>query len=225
MFLFKNVAGQKVEFVAFDITTGAKKSGDAANITAYVRKDHGTTTILNDTSATENESSNAKGCYTFDLTQAETNADQFTFTAKSSTANIELVPRFLSGVPPNFSGQVIDASGLVSLAPAQTFNQTGNMTGNITGNLVGNVTGNVAGSVASLTEYEAGTDVMTESYPALHAAPTRDQALFMILSMLMEKSASGSTLLGKRLDGSTTAMTFTMTLDGSGNPTAITRTA
>ena len=80
----------------FDATTGLAKTGDAANITCYVSKDHGTPTALTDTSATEMSSSNAPGVYVFDLTQAETNADELTFTAKSTTSNITFSPRFIS---------------------------------------------------------------------------------------------------------------------------------
>jgi hypothetical protein len=111
--MFKNVASQKIQLFAFDTTTGAPKTGDAANITAYVSKDHGAVTVLGDTSATEMDATNAKGVYVFDLTQAETNADELTFTAKSSTANISITPRFISTVPPKFTTLVIDSAGLV----------------------------------------------------------------------------------------------------------------
>lgn len=111
--MFKNVASQKIQLFAFDTTTNLPKTGDAANITAYVSKDHGAVTVLGDTSATEMDATNAKGVYVFDLTQAETNADELTFTAKSTTANISITPRFITTVPPKFTTMVIDAAGLV----------------------------------------------------------------------------------------------------------------
>jgi hypothetical protein len=86
--MFKNVAGQTLTVFAFDPTTNLPKSGDAANITAYVAKDGGAVTVLADTSATEKDATNAKGYYVFDLAQAETNGDKLLFTAKSSTANV-----------------------------------------------------------------------------------------------------------------------------------------
>ena len=89
--MLKNVAGQKLIVFAFDSTTNLPKTGDAANITAYVSKDFGTVTVLGDTSAAEMDATNAKGYYLFDLTQAETNADTLLFSAKSSTANIVVV--------------------------------------------------------------------------------------------------------------------------------------
>lgn len=120
--MFKNVASQKVELFFFDYSSGAPKTGDAANLTAYVTIDHGTTTVLGDTSATEKSSTNAPGVYVFDLTQGETNGDNLTFTAKSSTANVVCVPRVgIQTLPttgilaPATAGRtlVVDASGRV----------------------------------------------------------------------------------------------------------------
>lgn len=87
----KNTAGQKIRVFAFDSTTNLPKSGDAANITAYISKDFGAVTALGDTSATEDDATNAKGYYLFDITQTETNADDVLISAKSSTSNIVVV--------------------------------------------------------------------------------------------------------------------------------------
>ncbi len=97
--MFKNVSSQKIQLFAFDSTTNLPKTGDAANITAYVSKDHGAVTVLTDTSATEMDATNAKGVYVFDLTQGETNGDELTFTAKSSTGNVSITPRFVTTHP------------------------------------------------------------------------------------------------------------------------------
>lgn len=109
--MFKNVA-TKIALFAFDTTTGAAKTGDAANITAYVSKDYGTVTVLGDTSATEMDSTNAKGWYLFDVAQAETNADALLFTAKSSTSNIAIVGQYIHTTPNRFTTLVIDTAGL-----------------------------------------------------------------------------------------------------------------
>ena len=93
--MFKNVASQKIALFAFDTTTGAAKTGDGANITPYVSKDYGTVTVLGTTTATEMDSTNAKGWYSFVLTQGETNGDALLFTAKSSTANVSIVGSLL----------------------------------------------------------------------------------------------------------------------------------
>ncbi len=65
------------------------------------------------------------------------------------------------------------------------------------------------------------TTQMTEAYAADGTAPTLAQCLFMLLQSLHEFSISSVTRTVKKLDGSTTAMTFT--LDDATNPTSTTR--
>ena len=89
--LFKNVASQKIHIYAYDSTTGAAKTGDAANITAYVSLD-GTANAIDDTNPAEVDATNMPGIYVFDLTQAETNCNAFALYAKSATANIRIEP-------------------------------------------------------------------------------------------------------------------------------------
>lgn len=115
--MFKNAANQKLIVFAFDATTGLPKTGDAANITAYVNKDYTGATVLGDTSAAEIDSTNAKGYYLFDLTTGETNADCLNFTGKSSTANIVVVgaPATVYTLPVNFTALSISAGGLVDI--------------------------------------------------------------------------------------------------------------
>jgi hypothetical protein len=110
----KNVGSQKLIVFAFDSTTNLPKSGDAANLTAYVSKDWGSVTVLGDTSATEMDATNAKGYYLFDLTQSETNANCLLFSAKSSTSNIVVLgaPATVFTTPANFATAVIDSNGL-----------------------------------------------------------------------------------------------------------------
>ena len=75
----------------------------------------------------------------------------------------------------------------------------------------------------AVTEIAAGvlTVAMTESYAADGAAPTLAQAVFAIQQFLQERAVSSTTLTVKKLDGSATAMTFT--LDDASEPTSITR--
>lgn len=98
----KNVASQKVTLLAIDTANNVPKTGDAANLTAYVSIDDGSVTVLGDTSATELDATNAPGLYSFDLTQGETNGNKLLFSGKSSTANIRLVPLLVYTRPPNF---------------------------------------------------------------------------------------------------------------------------
>lgn len=65
------------------------------------------------------------------------------------------------------------------------------------------------------------TTQMTESYAADGTAPTLAQALFLIQQQLGDFAISGTTLTVRKVDGATTAATFTLN-DGT-NPTGITR--
>lgn len=110
--LQKNVASQKWLVFAFDLTTNAPETGDAANITAKIRKDFGSATAVTDTNPTELES----GYYEFDLTQAETNANVLDLIPVSATSNIQVIgcPARMGTVP---SGGM---AGATPLAAAQT---------------------------------------------------------------------------------------------------------
>ena len=113
--MFKNVANQKIAFYAHDVATNAAKTGDAANLTAYVSKDGGTPVALADTSATEIDATSAKGVYVFDVTAAESNGDVLVFSANSATANVQIDPLIVFTVPANFTLLAIDANGRLDL--------------------------------------------------------------------------------------------------------------
>ena len=65
------------------------------------------------------------------------------------------------------------------------------------------------------------TTQMTEAYAADGAAPTLTQALMLIQQQLGDFSISGTTMTVKKVDGATSAATFT--LDDGTNPTSLTR--
>jgi hypothetical protein len=65
------------------------------------------------------------------------------------------------------------------------------------------------------------TRAMTEAYSTDGATMTPAQALYEIKALLSEFAISGTTLTTKKVDGSTTAATYT--LDSASNPTSITR--
>ena len=118
--MFKNVASQKITFLVIDTATNLPKTGDAANLTAYVSIDDGAVTQLTDTSATELSSTNAPGLYTFDVAQAETNGDKLVFSGKSSTSGVRVVPLLIYTLPANFSG--LSITGGVVQADAAKIN-------------------------------------------------------------------------------------------------------
>lgn len=96
MSFIKNQASQKWLVKAFadaghaTLDAGEPVTGDAANITAKIRKAYGSATATDDTNPTEIED----GFYEFNLTQAETNADVLDMLPVSSTAGVQVV-----GVP------------------------------------------------------------------------------------------------------------------------------
>lgn len=79
-----------------------------------------------------------------------------------------------------------------------------------------------ASIVIDLGVPEAITTVaLTESYAADGSAATLAQLLYMLFSAVGEFSISGTTITCKQVNGSTTAMTFTM--DSATSPTSRTR--
>lgn len=62
---------------------------------------------------------------------------------------------------------------------------------------------------------------LPDSVPADGTRPTIEQALYMICQFLTERSISGTTMTVKKVDGSTSLMTFT--LSDATNPVSITR--
>lgn len=80
------------------------------------------------------------------------------------------------------------------------------------------------GSAMTLTsayDFAKGTVAIAEDYAADGTAATPAQLLYMLWSLMAEKNISSTTLTAKKLDGSTTAMTFT--LNDATSPTSITR--
>ena len=64
---------------------------------------------------------------------------------------------------------------------------------------------------------------MTEGYAADGTAPTFEQSQFMTMQGVLESVVTGATLIIRKLDGTTTAMTFL--LNDPVNPTDRTRTS
>lgn len=107
----KNVASQQIILFAFDSATGLPKTGDGGNITPYVSKDWGTVTVLASPTATEMDSTNAKGFYRFALAQAETNCNVALFSGKSTTTGIVVVGKVETLTPANYAARVISSTG------------------------------------------------------------------------------------------------------------------
>lgn len=85
-------------------------------------------------------------------------------------------------------------------------------------------TDDVPGLIAALNNISVSdvlTTQMTEAYAADGVAPTLAQAIFAIMQQAGEFAIAGTTITVKKLDGSTTALTFT--LDDATDPTSRTR--
>jgi len=164
--VFKNTAAKFMVF-AWDTTTGVAKTGDAANITAYVSKDYGTVTILGDTAATEMDATNAPGYYLFDAAQAETNADVLMVSATSATANIAVIgaPAIIYTRPttgflaPTTLGRTLDVSagGEAGVDWANVGSPTTAVNLSGTNIDVDQVIASVSGAVGSVTGLTAAT--------------------------------------------------------------------
>lgn len=218
--MFKNVA-TKIALFAFDTTTGVAKTGDAANLTAYVSKDYGAVTVLGDTSATEMDATNAKGWYLFDVAQAESNADALLFTAKSTTANISIVGQYIHTTPNRFTTLVIDAAGLAD-ANAVKVGPTGAGTAQTAGDimadtndiqtrlpaaLVGGRMDSSTGAMAAnvLTAAAISADAITA---AKVADGTIDAATFAAGAINAAAIAADAITAAKVADGTIDAATF-----------------
>lgn len=144
----RNVAGN-VSLFAFDYTTGAPKTGIAANIVPYLGNSTAgfVPTALSNATMVELNSANAPGWYRCALTAGETNYKEIQMTGNCNVANVAVVGRTISVLPANFSNGVI--------ADAQAFASPTNITAgniaNITGNVVGSIQGGIAGNVAAVT--------------------------------------------------------------------------
>ena len=78
-----------------------------------------------------------------------------------------------------------------------------------------------SGSIRIFAEHDIEATALTEAYASDGSAPTLAQAIFALQQFQQERAVSSTTLTVKKLDGSTTAMTFT--LDDADAPTSITR--
>ena len=90
--IFKNTASQKVAVYVYDTSAEESKTGDAANITAFICLDGAASVAITDTNPTELDVTNQPGLYLFDLLTTETNANLLVITADSSTANTWIQP-------------------------------------------------------------------------------------------------------------------------------------
>lgn len=87
-----------VDYYAYDVNTGAPKTGDAANHTVYIRKDGGSLQTYSGT-ITEVDATNAPGLYSITLSASDMQASKVTVYVKSSTSGVLIhpIPVFTEG--------------------------------------------------------------------------------------------------------------------------------
>jgi len=146
------------------------------------------------------------------LTNAATSGD-LTATMKSSvTTAVPTVVQIQSGLatPTNITaGTITTVTNLTNAATS--------------GDLTATMKSSVTAAVPTAAQNFAAvlTTALTESYAADNVAPTLAQAIMLIQQSLHEFAISSTTRTVKKLDGSTTAATFT--LDSATSPTSTTR--
>lgn len=183
--LWKNTANQKIAVRAWDKSTGAAKTGDAANITAQISKDGGTAAATNDVNPTEVDATDHPGLYVFDMTQAETNADLVSLTAKSSTSDVVLDPIDFHTLPANLKLMYENAIVLGSISdagPTTTDFDTGlsETTDDHYNNLyLVFITGPNAGLSRKISDYDGTSKNITLAVATVETPTNGD--LFMIL--------------------------------------------
>lgn len=134
-----------------------------------------------------------------------------------------------ASAPTNFGLLTIDGAGSTNAFTAGILDTA--LAETTTGNLADNfdtfydnanaLTAKVVDDVGGASVSDILTTQMTEDYAADGVAPTLAQALFLIQQTIGDFAIAGTTITTKRLDGSTTAATYT--LDDGTNPTSRTR--
>jgi hypothetical protein len=146
------------------------------------------------------------------LTNAPTSGDLTSTMKASVTAAVPTVVQIQSGLatPTNITAGTITTVTNLTNAPTS---------GDLTSTMKSSVT--TAVPTAAQNFAAVLTTALTESYAADNVAPTLAQAIMLIQQSLHEFAISSTTRTVKKLDGSTTAATFT--LDSATAPTSTTR--
>lgn len=185
MAIYKNIASQKIAVYAHDTAADAPKTGDAANITAQISKDGGTTAATNDANPTELDATDAPGIYLFDMTQAETNADLIVLQADSSTADISIEPVIIYTLPTWTNTQVAQTGDsytrLGAPVGASVSADIATVDGNVDSVLADTGTDGVVVAAASKTGYALSAAGIQAIWDALTSALTTASSIGKLL--------------------------------------------
>lgn len=210
--------------LATQTVTGAFSSGgfveiDATNMPGWYRLDLPDAALATGVSHVGVHLKGASGMAPLPLEIQLTNFDPDDGVRAGLTALPNAAAAANGGLP------TIDANNAVKVQSGTGANQISLAAGLVT---VGTMAPDTV--TASALATDAGTEIAdavlarvlaAESYAADGAAPTLSQILYMLWSAIGDFSIAGTTITCKRLDGTTTSMTFTLN-DGT-NPTSRTR--
>jgi hypothetical protein len=141
--------------------------------------------------------------------------------ARASQASVDTVDGIVDAIVIDTAEIGMAGAGLTALATQASVDT---VDANVDSILADTGTDGVVVAAASKTGYTlsaTGSAALTEGYATDGATATMAELLYMIWAMLAEKSVASTTLTAKKLDGSTSAMTFT--LNDATTPTSITR--
>lgn len=171
---YRGVAA-KVLVYAYDKTTGLAKTGDTANITAYISKNGATGVATND--ANPAPVANMDGYYGFDMAAAEMTANVVVILPVSTTANI-LIDRkeILTTEAPFLLGTVSDA-GTTTIKAITDLTGLGNDLLN-TNSLIAFRSGNLKGLARPIVDYISATGEI--GFAAFPAAPDNASEFIVI---------------------------------------------
>lgn len=245
VFLVQNAGatspGNPITGLAYNTSslTGYYRKGATGTLTAITLATQTVGGAYSSGGFVEISSTNAPGAYRFDIpdtviaTAGEANitfngaANLATHMLKIIVTAVDFYDTVRMGLTALPNAVAAGSGGLLTSGTGS--NQLTTASGQVTVATNNDKTGYTASTVSDKTGYtlsNTGIDALytrqlTESYNADNVAPTLAQAIFGIQQMIAEVSVSGTTLTVKKLDGATTAMTFTLN-DGT-SPTSRTR--
>ena len=221
MGLQKNTAGQTALVFAFDRTSGEPKTGDAAQITATIKKDFAAGAAIADTNPTEISA----GYYEFDLTAGETDADCLDVIPVSSTSDIVVVacPGRMFTTPPGFTDLKTVADAIKTVTdqlPAGGALSTIGSAITTVDTVVDSILDDTgtAGVVLSAGTRQAIADEVLGRGVSNSESTADNYSICSLVLAAFESSVDGSTWTINRTDGTTSHLVRTVTSSASADP-------
>jgi hypothetical protein len=159
--MLKNTAGQKVLVYVKDNYSMAV-TGDAANITAWISKDGAAPVQSNNVNPTELDSVNMPGMYAFDITQSESNCDDFVLYAQSSTDDVFI--DFVKQNTNNTADSLFSLETVVAASPTPLSTSFALSAGSIVDNAYANMIVTIVGTTTEtrrIASYNGITKLIT----------------------------------------------------------------